>query len=78
MDIVTGPMKQLRRCLKRSLLAASPSTLRRLAQFFAHVADEMELHGESFGHEHFEDFAHDEEQRPALVVTRDAGMISNT
>lgn len=28
-----------------------------MAEFFAHAADLVELHGASFGHEHFCDFA---------------------
>jgi hypothetical protein len=43
--------------LKEATVAASPSTLRKLAEFFLHVADLQDQHESRFGHEHFSDFA---------------------
>jgi hypothetical protein len=57
--------------LEEVTLACSSATLRRLAEFLVHAADMMDLHGDSFGHEHFEDFSPGESPRPAFIVTRD-------
>jgi hypothetical protein len=52
-------------------VTASPSTLRRLAEFFLYVADEMDRHGPAFGHEHFGDYAREMRSAPAGIVVRD-------
>lgn len=52
-------------------VTASPSTIRRLAEFLLYVADEMERHGPAFGHEHFGDYDPEERSAPAFAVTRD-------
>ena len=56
--------------LQEVTLAADPQVLRSLARFALHVAQRMEASGESFGHEHFEDFDHDMKGGPSVVVTR--------
>jgi hypothetical protein len=49
--------------LKEATVAASASTLRKMAAFFLHVAELQEEHRSAFGHEHFCDFA----QAPARL-----------
>ncbi len=58
--------------LSEVTFVASPDTLRRLSDFFRFVADEMDRHGESFGHEHFEDFERAMKLSVSLVVARDS------
>jgi hypothetical protein len=46
----TGPLE-----LREVTLQVSPSTLRILAEFFNRVSNDMDIHGNDFGHEHFRD-----------------------
>ena len=48
-------------------LVAQAETLRRVAAFLLHAADEMERHGSLFGHEHLVDFDRDY-SGPDIVV----------
>lgn len=57
--------------LREVTIVADPATLVRLADFLLEAARKMELHGERYGHEHFEDFAKEMRGGPALVVVRD-------
>lgn len=57
--------------LEEAAVLADPATLRALARFFVHVADEMDKHGEKFGHEHFEDFFPAAEGQCRVVVQRE-------
>lgn len=41
--------------LEEVTIQAGPETLRAVANFLLHVAEQIELHGKMFGHEHFED-----------------------
>ena len=50
----------------------SSLTLRRLAKFFLHVADEMDRHGPAFGHEHFADYDHEMASSPDIIVVRES------
>ena len=54
--------------LREISIRASPTTLRRLAEFLTHVAALTERHGSDFGHEHFRDFARDLGSGPDVVV----------
>ncbi|WP_421711539.1 Imm32 family immunity protein [Alcanivorax sp.] len=47
-------------------ISASPSELRAIAHFLLASADEMEIEGSQFEHEHFE---FDQRDNPALVVS---------
>jgi hypothetical protein len=55
--------------LEEVTIQCDPTELRSIARFLLHVAEQMESHGDKFGHEHFEDFC----PRPAaecrLIVT---------
>ncbi len=51
-------------------LCAGPDNLRSLAEFLLHVAEEMERHGDDFGHEHFADFVGRPLLKPGFVVAR--------
>lgn len=53
-------------------LVASPSTLRRLAAFLGHVADQMDRHGAAFGHEHFADYAREMSTAPQIIAMRES------
>lgn len=46
-------------------ISATPAELRAIAHFLAKVADEIEVHGSDFEHEHF---ATDDENNPSLVI----------
>jgi hypothetical protein len=52
--------------------ATSPLTLRQLAEFFLHVATEMERHGSAFGHEHFGDYNSAMRAAPGVIVVRES------
>ena len=54
-------------------VAASPATLRMLAEFLLYVAEKMDRHGSAFGHEHFSDYAREMRSFPAFIVVRDTG-----
>jgi hypothetical protein len=49
-------------------VVASAATLRRLAEFIHHAADELERTGTAFGHEHFKDYAQEMRSGPDVVV----------
>lgn len=55
--------------LKEATIAADAPTLRLLAQFLLHVADEIEIHGDDFGHSHFCDVICTAPEKPQFVVT---------
>ncbi|WP_449658175.1 hypothetical protein [Anaeromyxobacter oryzae] len=42
--------------------------MRRLAKFLLHAAEELEVHGDRFGHEHFESFDRSQPRKPRFVV----------
>ena len=42
--------------LKEITLMVNPHTLRTIAQFFLKTAELMDEHGQTFGHEHYQDF----------------------
>jgi hypothetical protein len=39
--------------LREATIVADPPVLRRLAEFFTHAAELLEIHGTDFGHEHY-------------------------
>lgn len=54
--------------LKEAAIAADASTLRLLAEFLIATADRMDSDGDSFGHEHFEDYSEQAPREPSFVV----------
>ena len=55
--------------LEEITIQAGPETLRAVAGFLLHVAEQMELHGEKFGHEHFEDYCQRQADECRLIVS---------
>ena len=49
-------------------IQARPDTLRDIIRCLTHVAEQMEKHGENFGHEHFEDFCSRSDSECRLVI----------
>jgi hypothetical protein len=58
-------------------VSADPATLRRMAEWLLYVAEEIEKHGDNFGHDHFERFIGDKKPNCRFVVVKDRS-ISNT
>ena len=56
--------------LAEATLVASPTELRRIAQFLVSAAETMERVGEAFGHEHLADKDHFFKTSPQFVVCR--------
>lgn len=56
--------------LSEVTLIADPATLRKLAEFMVWVASLMEEYGDSFGHEHFEDYDPAQRGGPVFVIQR--------
>lgn len=54
--------------LREVSVRATPDTLRKMAAFLLHAAEQMDRHGEAFGHEHFQDFDLTQPSIPDLVV----------
>ncbi len=52
-------------------IVAAPEILRQLAAFLIHTAEQMEMRGDGFGHEHYSDFVKDRtDGSPEIVVSR--------
>lgn len=48
-----------------------PETLREIARFLSYAADEMELHGDRFGHEHLQHWSDSwPESAPDVIAVR--------
>ena len=57
--------------MKEVTVAADPESLRALARFIDYVADEMDKHGERFGHEHMRDHPSAwKEGYPDIIITK--------
>jgi hypothetical protein len=57
--------------MREMTIVAAPVVLRQLAAFLTHSAQQMEEHGDSFGHEHYTDFATGRaDGSPEIVVSR--------
>ena len=60
--------------LKEVTLCTDASTLRKISEFLLLVAEEMDQHGDAFGHEHFEDFDRSQPVKPAFIVMGDSSV----
>ena len=56
--------------LEEVTIEAKSEVLRSMAQFLLHVANEMDVHGDKFGHEHFEGFCSNADLACRLIVTQ--------
>jgi hypothetical protein len=61
--------------LEEVAVVADAATLRQLAKFLLHVANQIDAHGGLFGHEHFEDFDPSVQRKPRFVVSRPGGTL---
>ena len=59
-------------------LVASPTELRRIAEFLLAGAASMEERGQAYGHEHLSDKDHSFRSSPHLVIAPPDDMPSNT
>jgi hypothetical protein len=55
--------------LEEVTIQAGPDTLRAVARFLIYAAEQMELHGTKFGHEHFEDYCQRQADECRLIVS---------
>lgn len=63
--------------LEEVAVVADAATLRQLAKFLLHVANQIDAHGARFGHEHFEDFDRSAPRKPRFVVTGRGGDVAS-
>lgn len=69
-DVDDGDEREGPRTLRESTLLVTAAELRDIARFLLQCADEIDVHGERFGHEHLCDFLRPLQLDADLIVAR--------